>query len=232
MLKSILNINYIRMSWKGPRHERMYRIWAAVAKYLEPRGVRCRPFPNCKMWLGHDEAMEIIWRQEQQRPEQYALLIDHDVLLDLEIQPIAPFAPIEMPTYSYGVGNLKIFRLIPGLPMPWYFLVDKERFNKPLDWKRGGPFHDPGGGFKEQLSLDEYRLEDVKPGLPEFPGVVSFLGKHLFWSRHWHDPPGTVLGDDKIRVRDIQSMVDRTTDKWLEEQSDEFKEIYEESSGG
>lgn len=162
-------------------------------------------FDNTSRKLSHATALNEIWAGERERPNRWAIFSEFDFLpgpgfLSLPAGGDAVYAA-EYCTRDPVSLEMRLHR-IPGA---WFVLIDKE-WAPHLDFSPCGRFNDPANGLPASLipSAD---------CLPRHYGVrVGERGEHLFWSRHYNDPPGArVVG---FNLDDIRQRIDRTLDDY------------------
>ena len=212
---------YLPRCWtEGSRHERLYSIWRAVAKYMACE-IEVVHFENPGCVWDHATCLRMIWLKEVRLSGRFFVITEYDFLPDfsrfLPLEQLhAADRPVIAAEYMDGVGGPAPRAM--GVPGAWYLIIDKKRLEKP-DFSPGGPFHDPAAGLK-------CLLLPARPGWPEFPGARYSTGVHLFWQRHLHDPPDMIVGKERMRLGDMQRKHDAFVERWIKESPRGFQEIY------
>lgn len=208
---SKINVNIIR-AYTGPLHSRLEAIWDRFANEHSDQ-VNLWVYENTKTDWRHADMLKRIWCTEQRRPEDVAVITEFDFLPDLGfLTETHARSPIEAATYCTRSPATKAISTY-GRPGPWFM-----RFNKPRlveyfasgrppggleklngAFSDGGTPPDPCGRFFK--TCPGVHLLGTKDCYPDHYGVrVGDKGEHLFWSRHYNDPPemrvaGFALGD-------------------------------------
>lgn len=213
----MINVNLVR--WlEGPRHARLHLLHEVVAEAL-PDAMRLCWFRHTG-GIGHARALQLMWEAELQRPERYAVFTEHDFLPNLGRWLDTRMLDDEHPVVScrYVTRN-PVTRKLDRFDTigPWYTLVDKAAVQR-LHWEEWGQHNDPANGMKHFLEQEypgrSVRILEPVDDMPASYGVQYPTGTHLFWSRHYHDPPhirvaGVCLGD-------MQAKVDQAVTHWLD----------------
>ncbi|MBN1459189.1 MAG: hypothetical protein JXA57_06615, partial [Armatimonadetes bacterium] len=220
----------IDCGWKGPRHERLRRIWRAMDKYWgELANVRFFVNPGA-VW-SNATSLDMMWVEavRHRKNDNYIIFTELDVLPsfngflrefgDWEMRPILA------PEYAWGVGGHPKRQLYPHASV-WYMLFDPGRMRPGQpNFSPGGPFNDPGYNLEASL----FR---VSFAYPEHCGVHSSCGTHLYWQRHLHDDKHLVVGEEQMRLGEMQEKHDLAVEKWLENRPQAYWDIYEQEARG
>ena len=216
-------------AFDGPRHRRLKKIWQAFS-LLQKDLCELHLVENREAELDHRTMLKVIWDEELQRDSRFAIITEMDFLPDFSnfFSPLhhTPCSVVAA-QYANGLESEARFKRwdFPGV---WYLFIDKVKI-RDLDFTVSGPCNDPGNGLWEYLEKfypDEGRqLLPARTGLPEYHGARYFVGEHLFWSRHYNDPPDTHLHKEVITVGDILRGHDVAVGRWLSDSPQEFKEI-------
>jgi hypothetical protein len=219
MEESPVNIWFIDCYWRGPRHTRLRRIWDAYLLYSKEK-FRQQIFLNPHFTWAAAESCRMAWLKEKRLPNRYAIFTEFDFLPDFE-NFMCPEDFDERGLLAsesvFGVGGPNAKGL--GHAVTWYVFVDKQRC-KHIDFTIGGLNNDPGANMDAKLYLAE-------PGYPEYYGARIKTGTHLYWQRHLEDPKDMIVGEERMRLGDMQEKHDRFVNKWLRLSPHEFKEIYD-----
>jgi hypothetical protein len=212
------NLHLIR-AFQGPRHARLERIWDKVAVLVKPQ-VQVHIHDNIGIPRNHGEMLQEIWEEEKGRPESFTIFTEFDFLpnpaflahgytvpwLELGVGTVRPIHAAEYATRNPYTRRIQR----TGLAGAWFIrVVKRDVLGAALDFRAGGPFNDPGGRLPAKL----VHLLGAEEGTYSPFGVrVPGVGEHLFWSRHYNDPPtalraGFVMGE-------IQRAVDAACDKY------------------
>lgn len=221
----------IAKPFQGPRHDRLYAIWEAIAEYWQDF-LRVGFSLNPDARWSHAQMYNKMWAEEIQQPEEYVILTEHDFLPNLRSpewyefpedvfeqlddchdQLFAALA-CEYATRNPATARLKFRDMAAG----WWILLCKERFNDLIDFT-GCP--DPANQLEESVGgVYTCQGEDA---YPEHYGIEYPYGEHLFWSRHLHDDPRRVVSG--FSLGDIQLKHDAAVRRYVEEAPEEFQEI-------
>lgn len=236
-IKSKLNINYIRFG-EGLMNRLLHRLWHKIGEIYQAQ-IAVHVFPNTGA-LDHATALQLMWMRELRRPERWAVLTEHDFLPSIKaIQRArlgAAHSDIGLVWTPYFIRDSR-----PPFPLikteyttPWFLLIDKEKVQH-LDFSPGGEYNDPGNLLLDYLR-ENYPLVETghifcRDGLknrktPHF-GVDTSAGTHLYWSRHYNDPPDTELMPD-LTVKMVLSGVIRRTATWAAYNHEELLRVVEE----
>lgn len=153
----------------------------------------------------HAANLALEWEAAQSCPERVAILTEFDLLPE---DGLLAEEPVSLLCAEYCTRHPGTWRVQPhGTPGAWFVRIDKERLGGlPLDFSAGGVFNDPGA----HLYSPDMRLippEDCWPGVR-----VGEKGVHLFWSRHYNDPPAPLPCG--FHLRDIHVGVDSLLDAY------------------
>ena len=222
----MITVRIIRV-FDGPRHDLLRSLWECIAEYARDQMI-LKWFPNDRGW-DHTECLNRIWTEEQQSPSSRLLITEHDFLPDLNYDDWllqkdlkAPDVALAAACYSKrapGTRTLANFRDIVG---PWLMSFDKTKCPGHLEFR--GRL-DPGGALCSQL-LKVNQCAILYPGHDPYPlhvGVEYAFGTHLFWSRHYNDPPETRVSG--YNVGEILIKHDRCVYSWILQQPQEFQAL-------
>lgn len=206
------DIYYVR-AFEGPLHERCYRLWKMYAAQAG-EGVRVIEVPNPHGWR-HAECFNKIFHFARYQPARVVILTEADFL------PTPDFAKrIEerLTKEAYGVEYATrdpqtLDPIFHGMPGGWMCALDSDACaEKTIDFEGGGgAFNDPGNQLAEQLDIDIERGRG-----DDGYGLIYPYGTHMFWSRHYNDPPGT-----RVVCFDIDDVKD-----YVEETIETYEELY------
>ncbi len=226
MVAPPINVNIARV-FEGPRHDRLHILHEVLAEAQAARYFLC-------WWrnpggLNHATALQQMWEAELRRPERYAVFTEHDFLPNPERWLDLNLLDAEHPVVScrYVTRNPVTRKLVRTDSVgPWYTLVDKDVVQN-IHWEAWGDTGDPANGMRHYLEQEypgrSVRVLEPVDDYPTSYGVHYQTGMHLFWSRHYHDPPhirvaGVCLGDVQIKV-------DQAVTGWLDVASDPIKAL-------
>ncbi|MEE8522143.1 MAG: hypothetical protein V3S83_12350 [Gemmatimonadota bacterium] len=186
---------YYTRAFEGPMHDRVYALWDRLAKRI--------PVVVGSDCGSHEASFRVAWKKYRTRAK-YLLLTEADFLhrpdtdFGLSRLKAVGTAALGVPYGTRAPGGVtRPDYHVGGLPKVggWWVLIDTERAPEKLDF-RGIP--DPCNGLNLQMTVALLEGRDRGPSI-EYEGI----GLHLFWSRHWNDPPGSRPADfdlDKIRA--------------------------------
>lgn len=218
-------------AFEGPRHDRLYSIWDAIAEYQPECNLEW--FPNPNGWAySHGEAFNAIWEEERDRPSRYLLLTEADFLPDLQWKRW--FSPKNLGPDAAAQGVAYVTRdpdtmeaMTRNFPGGWWILIDKTLAPRDLEF-RGTP--DPGNQLVQQFRAAGHEMY-FYPGRDCYPRhygrEYDTIGEHLFWSRHLHDAPNLVVAG--CRLGDVQEKHDRAVEAWIKRQPPDFQTLLKES---
>lgn len=220
-----VNVLMLR-AFDGPRHTRLRAIWDVLAEHNKKAWRLCRFEARSRT---HAQGLNAMWEEELRRPERFAVITEEDFLPDWErfipLDLLCPKRPIFCAEYATrDPSTLKLaHHRIPGA---WYVLIDKHRVG-PLSFDCSGPFNDPANGLVSYVQK-AYNVETLlikgKDCMPDHYGISYPTGAHLFWSRHYNDPPD--LRPAGFDLGDIQRRHDEAVTKYLEEAPAAFKALW------
>lgn len=196
------NVHIIK-AFEGPRHDRLERIWQTLAALYSDQA-RVIVHENPGATRNHARMLAEMWEDEQRRPETQAIITEMDFL------PAPGWLNMDEPdpilASEYCTRNSYTRELIRhGCPGAWFLLFKKENLDR-LDFSAGGPGNDPAAKLPA-------RLLATKDCYPRHFGVeVVGRGEHLFFSRHYNDPPTMVVGGMILGA--IQQRVDKTIEDY------------------
>lgn len=227
--KPDLTIRLIR-AFDGPRHERVRTIWQAIAEYAAPV-VNVRWFANTGGRLRHAQSYNRMWNEEVEFDNRFVLFTEEDFLPDLAM-PLSIWTGLRgfvdknqaAVACMYATRSEKNFEMLQdgNKPGAWFVCMDKREMPRVFNFE-GNP--DPCNDMPGHLFPYGKTIRCHK-GLDPYPlhyGLEYQMGTHLFWSRHWHDPPNMRVG--AFSLRDIQSKVDIRVASWIQEQPQDFKTL-------
>lgn len=213
-----VSVNLIR-AFDGPRHKKLERAWTYFMEFLCPEAT-LHVYDNPGGRDSHAHCLNRIWEQEARRPTRYAILTEFDFLpsplffTDLDwVDELHPVAAAEYVTRDPYTRQLQHH----GIPGAWYILVDKKRCPD-LDFSPAGRFNDPANGLAEFISAKYSLGTKLLPTEDNDNGGYSIRipqGEHLFFSRHYNDPPGNFVAG--FCLWDIQKKTDAAIDRYIRE---------------
>lgn len=223
-LFSMLNVNLIRV-FEGHRHEKLRFLWECWAEYNQRQARlvwHANPTQKC-----HADCLKEIWGAEVDRPERYAVITEHDFLPAYKATTFCPRDLFSATTpvlgVHYATRDPKTMRLIRHpFPGAWFVAVDKTRFSGPINFAPGGPFNDPANLMEDDLPFPVQYLGGLD-AYPEHFGIRYSVGEHLFWSRHYHDPPNRVVAG--VYMGDVQRTVDKAMLTWIKNAPQKLQNI-------
>ena len=229
-MEPLVNLWLIR-AFTGPLHTTLEHIWDAIAEYEAPHGVRLNVYDNAGAPQRHGEALNSIWAAECGRPEVFFAFTEYDFLPELRNRD---WLGIEQHGDDYGLwgamyatrGEGRSLIQDPDACAGWFFIINKLYCPRRLAFD-----HQP------DPANDLPRLFD-RAGLPWrlYAGTDTTLdghghgiayknfGTHLFWSRHYNDPPETQLGP--WTAGEIQAGVRAEIKAWFQRQPQAFRDLY------
>ncbi len=218
----------------GPRHERLYNIWEAIAEYCQEYMV-LRWYNNLK-GLNHASALNAIWQEEREFDQTRLILTEHDFLPDLTYNDWllqkdfddTPNIGAIGPSYAKRKSGSHILKNFENVMGAWFLSLDKERCPETIN------FHgrvDPCTDLIKYLSA--YGVQCVtyfgEDPHPLHFGVEYPFGTHLFWSRHYNDDPNIRLSG--ISLRESLTKHDRTVTSWIVQQPQNFQTLLSKRFG-
>lgn len=212
--------------FEGFRHARLRSIWEVVAEYAQT-ALKLKWFRNTGGW-DHAECLNRIWSEEQTDLAGRLVITEHDFLPDLNYDDWLLQMDLDQPDiavagacYSKRGGNRQLHNY-PEVVGPWFMSFDKTKCPGRLEF-RGRV--DPAGELTTQLHEAGYDLM-LYPGTDPYPlhiGVEYAFGTHLFWSRHYNDPPATRVSG--YSVDEILTKHDRCVASWIRQQPQSFQKL-------
>jgi len=212
----------------GERHDRLYRIWAAIGLYWSDF-VRVHWHANHDFELRHALMLNKMWKEQENR---HLLFTEADFLPNLYAPewympgeaakhlakggPAPAVIACKYATRCEGLGRLA-FRPYPG---GWWVMLDCDACPEEMDFD-GRP--DPCNRLLRQVA--PVALFSGEDEYPEHFGVRYPFGTHMFWSRHLSDDPRTYVG--KVCIGEVQTKHDAYVDKWLAAAPPNFLKILE-----
>jgi hypothetical protein len=220
--------------FEGPRHERLYNIWEAIAEWNQ-REMVLRWYSN-HQGLRHAPAFEAMWQEEREFDEDRVVFTEADWLPDLkhpdwllqgvfDRKPTVGVAACMYAKRKPGTRQLVQFKDSPG---GWFLSMDKRRLPAVMEFEgRVDPCTDLAL-FLNAQGIDVALTKGVD-AYPMHVGVEYAHGTHLFWSRHLHDPRGTRVSG--YAVTEIQRKHDEAVSQWIRHQPLGFQELLERRFG-
>ncbi len=229
----MIAVRLIRI-FEGPRHDRLYNLWDAIAEYLQNKMI-LRWFNNSG-GLDHAGALHAIWSEELEFDENRLVITEHDFLPDLgnpdwmlqedlDENPDIAIAGACYGKRQPGTKALKNWQRTLGA---WFMSFDKSKCPDFLKF-RGAV--DPCTDLVHHLEASGMNVM-LYPGLDPYPkhvGVEYQFGTHLFWSRHLHDDPN--LRVSGFRLREIQTKHDEAVTSWIIDQPQDFQDLLQSRFG-
>lgn len=222
---------HIISAFSGPRHSTLEFLWDVTAEFHK-EDMRLNVFRNPGAKLSHADCYREMWKQALAAPERFALFTEFDLL-----PKICGFLPTGLLTADkpiavaeYVTRNPSTGRLIHhGIPGGWYVLIDKTHVRDPAR----PPIFAPGGAFNDPCNILESCLQrdyqksvtylNQADAMPRHYGTLMHTGEHLFWSRHYNDPPtGIVAG---FPLSDILPKVDKAIVDWVKSTPTAFQTL-------
>jgi hypothetical protein len=225
-----ITIRLIR-AFDGPRHQRLRRIWQAIAEYIAPEA-NVRWFVNERR-LRHAECFDKMWHEEQEFDNRIVLFTEEDFLPDLAVglfnwMGISTFKTDEQAAvatmYCTRCPKNRSVLQAGDKAGGWFICIDKDVFPGPAHISfEGAP--DPANQLRPHLRHFGKTISLVpgSDGYPHHYGMEYPYGTHLFWSRHYHDDPNLRISGFKLGA--IQAKVDWRITQWIHEQPSEFQEL-------
>jgi hypothetical protein len=222
-------IRYTR-AFEGPIHERLYACWDAAAEFLAP-WVGVRVFHNAGARLSHAQSFQAMWQEEAEFDNAIVVFTEADFLPNLEDEDWYRASMAKKAT-AWGVQYAsrgvigQLFRY-PNLAGGWFVGINKEKAPKRLSFA-GDP--DPCCQLPLQIRHHGGRFFYFA-GSERAIFLDYAYGTHLFWSRHYNDPPQTPLNCGKLTAGDVQNMVNKEISRWIATQPRAYKTIFAERFG-
>jgi hypothetical protein len=208
--------------FKGPRHERLKKIWQAIVLYCDD--LIPRIFENTER-LSHAQAYNRMWEEPANEPLR--LFTEFDFLPHLSLGTPVWTGKALLESMGTDAVGVQYYTRIPkschlkkhpGLAGGWFVLFDTRRTRLHLRFE-GKP--DPCNQLPEVIDM---HLVPGRNCWPVHYGVdYPTLGTHMFWSRHLHDHPDTMVSG--FRMGDIQDTHDRAVDAWILRQPHAFRTL-------
>jgi hypothetical protein len=228
-MEPLANLWLIR-AFDGPIHRTLMRIWDAIAEYEAPHGVRLNIYPNEGAPERHGEALNSIWAAEVGRPERYFAFTEYDFLPELRNRDWLGLETHGDKQAMWGAMYATRGCGIPLVQLPdqcggWFFVIDKLHAPRRLAFD-----HKPDPANQLPQLFDNQGLPwTLHAGDDTFlkghgHGVQYHFGTHLFWSRHYNDPPETQLGP--WTAGEIQRGVRDEIKRWFSKQPQAFRDLY------
>lgn len=210
----MINVHLIR-AFEGPRHARLERIWKIIAEIYADRAT-VWVHDNLTEKKPHATMLEAIWQDVIRQEQEDVIITEFDFLpapgwLD-------PRGESECAEYCTRDPYSRTLQQ-HGLAAPWWMhfvhLLPSTRSDLSGGFQSGGRFNDPCGELlpAARRAGCSIRLLSGVDGYPVSYGV-SYPGRgtHLFWSRHYNDPPvGIIAG---VLLGEMQRKVDRVLDEY------------------
>jgi hypothetical protein len=208
--------------FKGPRHERLKKIWQTIILYCDD--LIPRIFEN-KEGLSHAQSYNRMWEEPANEP--FRLFTEFDFLPHLSLGEGLWTGKALLESMGTDAVGVKYYtrnprnnhlREHPGFAGGWFVLFDTGRARLRLRFE-GEP--DPCNQLPQAIDM---HLESGRNCWPVHYGVdYPSFGVHLFWSRHLHDPPDTNISG--FRLGTVQELHDRAVSTWIVRQPLEFREL-------
>lgn len=187
---------------RSPTHARLRQCW----EYVRRQHPHIEFVEQPAEGRSHAENMELLYARARERGD-LVLLTELDFLpeLDSDWFPEPPEEGVLGVRYAQRtpLGNVYQFRSIPGA---WWLLIQPEKVPRRLQF----------GGSRDPCTELTNCARELQEGRPDPLGSLGLYyegrGTHLFWSRHYGDPPNrTVAG---FLVRDIVERSNAAIDEW------------------
>jgi hypothetical protein len=228
----LLTVRLIRC-FEGPRHERLYKIWDAIAEYIAPEA-NVRWYANPDVALRHAQCFDRMWQEELEFDNRYVLFTEADFLPDLAVG-LENWTGTTL-LKDAAVGTLYCTRSEKSWKAMqhrdrcggWFLLMDKERIPREISFE-GEP--DPCNQMRSYLRRYGHTIV-LRNGYDPYPvhwGMEYPFGTHLFWSRHYNDNPGRRISG--FPLRNILGKVDKRISQWIVEQPEDFQALLVERFG-
>lgn len=208
------NVHLIR-AFEGPRHARLERIWKIIAEIYADRAT-IWVHDNLVERKPHAPMLETIWQDVIQKEQEDVLITEFDFLpgpdwlRDPGWSEVAEYCTRD--PYSRRIQR-------HGLAAPWWMhfvhLLPAHRLGLAGAFRAGGRFSDPCGELLPQARRADCEVR-LLAGVDCYP--VSYgirypgRGIHLFWSRHYNDPPNGVVAG--VLLGEMQRKVDKVLDEY------------------
>jgi hypothetical protein len=216
-------VAYINV-FDGPLHERLRNAWRAFAFWREFPLLEVRN-PLC---IRPDVFLSEVWRQCRRTKARYAVLTEHDFLPCVDRFPVLPREGYAAVCAEHAQRHPDRSVEFTARPAQWYMAFDMEKIQGNLDFEAPrSVYHDPANDLDEYLKkVYGQKLELLEQWDDLSLGLKCKAGHHLFWSRHYNDPPETkVCG---FTVEEILDHVESNFIVWLGKLPPEFHRIYTE----
>ncbi len=200
MIKQQTTVWTIR-AWEGPLHDYLRRCWERV-KELTPE-VIFKQVPS--EGNNHAQNLNKIWELHRENgPDwmsQFCVITEEDFLPDPRavkegrwmVPPLFMIKPAMAVKFAQRVPTGAVMQF--QFPGAWWMIFDLEQYSGPLNFEGA---RDPATELVDQVpgGVDLVRGVDDSLGSLglEYPGI----GTHLFWSRHYNDPPDKVVAGFKV----------------------------------
>ncbi len=206
MSDSRTNVNIIRI-FEGPRHDKLEAIWRWYAR-MHANQMTLHVFDNTKLRLPHDRAYERMWVQEENRPEQFTIFTEFDFLPGADFLNVKPASILAAEYCTRDPSDHKLQQR--GIPGAWFVIADKQALKYRPDFRSGGLFNDPCNDLDAELLDTEdcwprhYGVKVTFEKMERYQSALGLnsildIGTHLFWSRHYNDPPHCKFGGFELQ---------------------------------
>lgn len=223
-------VRYIDVEpWKGPRHERLRKIWLAIRALYEQRkddGVEVTRYRN-RGKQSHAQCLQAIWNfvLGNKGYDSFLLITEMDFLPVLKNDNW-----LQRPFQEWRRPEYKIFapvkqRAHKGDTETWFLIADMSRSYPEIVWEHE---HDPGADLHEQTDVQHYEGRLGEGGEDDHLGWEYPWGVHLLGMRHLHDPRSLCIWEHNgivLTAGGLQDNHDAYVTRWIEEQPDDFKEL-------
>lgn len=204
----MIDVHLIRC-FEGPRHTRLERIWGILGEVYKDRATVW--VHENKEKAPHAVMLERIWKFACEKDQEKVLVTEFDFLPDPGW--LDAWEP-GITTAEYCTRNEYTRRIVQhGRAAPWLMrlhVLRADRGKLENSFRASGPFADPCGELVQEARGNgiEVRLLAGVDDYPRSYGVgYPGHGLHLFWSRHYHDDPATIVAG--VLLGEMQRKVDK-----------------------
>lgn len=206
-----MDVHLIR-AFTGPRHDKLERIWKILGEIYADRAT-IWVHDNTKEKRPHAEMLEAIWQTVIQKEQEDVIITEFDFLPEPGwLDPIGA----ESEVAEYCTRDPYSRRIQQhGLAGPWWMHFvhlcrPGVRTGLAGGFQAGGKFADPCGILLPQARRVGCPIR-LLPGVDAYPSSYGVRypgrGTHLFWSRHFNDPPETLVAG--FLLGEIQRKIDK-----------------------
>lgn len=212
----MINVHLIR-AFEGPRHDRLERIWKILAEIYADRAT-VWVHDNLKEQQPHATMLEAIWQDVIRQEQEDVLITEFDFLPEPGwLDPIGESEVAEYCTRDPYSRTLQQH----GLAGPWWMhfvhLLPSSRSGLAEGFRACGRFADPCGDLLPCARRAGCPVRLV-PGVDAYPSSYGVRypgrGTHLFWSRHYNNPPSDVIAG--VLIGEMQRKVDKVVKDYSE----------------